>query len=80
MIKNDTALNTWFTLTTEEISNELGIELEKFMLWQKDFGNKLTIQLIKHLEYAVTWFALSLIWIIIYMANYRQNKRHPNSY
>ncbi|NSM56673.1 SURF1 family protein [Wolbachia endosymbiont of Atemnus politus] len=78
LIKNDTALNTWFTLSTEEISNELGIELGKCMLWQKDFGNKLTIQPMKHLEYTVTWFALSLIWLIIYVVYYRQNKHHSS--
>lgn len=75
LIKNDTALNTWFTLSTEEISNELGIKLEQCMLWQKGFSNKLTIQPMKHLEYAITWFALSLIWCVVY---YRQNKRHSS--
>ncbi|MDR3132124.1 MAG: SURF1 family protein [Rickettsiales bacterium] len=75
LIKNDTALNTWFTLSTDEISNELGIKLEQCMLWQKGFSNKLTIQPMKHLEYAITWFALSLIWCAVY---YRQNKRHSS--
>ncbi|MDR2547912.1 MAG: SURF1 family protein [Rickettsiales bacterium] len=78
LIKNDTALNTWFTLSTEEISNELSIKLEQCMLWQKGFSNKLTIQPMKHLEYAITWFALSLIWLTICVAYYRQNKRHSN--
>ncbi|MDG7052347.1 MAG: SURF1 family protein [Wolbachia endosymbiont of Alcedoecus sp.] len=75
LIKNDTALNTWFTLSTEEISNELGIKLEQCVLWQKGFSNKLTIQPMKHLEYAITWFALSLIWCVVY---YRQNKHHSS--
>ncbi|MDR2831392.1 MAG: SURF1 family protein [Rickettsiales bacterium] len=72
-IKNDTASNTWFTFNTEEISNELGIELEKCVLWQGNFDGKLTIQPMKHLEYAVTWFALSLIWLIMCVIYYRQN-------
>ncbi|MDR0288909.1 MAG: SURF1 family protein [Rickettsiales bacterium] len=75
LIKNDTALNTWFTLSTEEISNEFGIKLEQCMLWQKGFSNKLTIQPMKHLKYAITWFALSLIWCAVY---YKQNKRHSS--
>jgi surfeit locus 1 family protein len=78
LIKNDTALNTWFTLSTDEISNELGIKLEQCMLWQKGFSNKLTIQPMKHLEYAITWFALSLIWLTICVVYYRQNKRHSS--
>lgn len=71
LIKNDVASNTWFTLNTEEISNELGIKLEKCMLWQQGFSGKSTIQPIKHLEYAITWFALSLIWLIMYVSYYR---------
>ncbi|MDM8335423.1 SURF1 family protein [Wolbachia pipientis] len=78
LIKNDTALNMWFTLSTEEISNELGIELEKCILWQKGLSDKLTIQPMKHLEYAITWFALSLIWLIICIIYYRQNKCHSS--
>ncbi|MCV3769725.1 MAG: SURF1 family protein, partial [Wolbachia pipientis] len=50
LIKNDAALNMWFTLSIEEISDELGIKLEKCMLWQEDFSNKLTMQPVKHLE------------------------------
>lgn len=73
-IKNDTASNTWFTFNTEEISNELGIELEKCVLWQDDFGSKLAIRPMKHLEYAITWFALSLTWLIMCVIYYRQNK------
>lgn len=76
LIKNDIALNTWFTLNTEEISNELGVELGKCILWQKGFNGKLTIQPMKHLEYAITWFALSLIWAIICIAYHRQSSRH----
>lgn len=72
-IKNDTASNTWFTLSTEEISNELGIELEKCVLWPNNFGSKVAIQPMKHLEYAITWFALSLIWLIMCVIYYRQN-------
>ncbi len=79
LIKNNTALNIWFTLSTEEISNELGIELEKCMLWQKGFGDKLTIQPIKHLEYAVTWFVLFLVWLIICIVYYRQSKCHSSN-
>ncbi|QKX01398.1 SURF1 family protein [Wolbachia endosymbiont of Cruorifilaria tuberocauda] len=79
LIKNDTTLNTWFTLSPEEISDELGIKFEKCMLWQKDFGYRLTIQPVKHLEYAVTWFSLLLIWLIVYIAYYRQNKYSPKS-
>ncbi|NUY39775.1 SURF1 family protein [Wolbachia endosymbiont of Litomosoides brasiliensis] len=79
LIKNNIALNTWFTLSTKEISNELGIELEKCMLWQKGFSGKLAIQPMKHLEYAITWFALSLIWSIMCIAYYRQNKYYLNS-
>ncbi|QTP61914.1 SURF1 family protein [Wolbachia endosymbiont of Wiebesia pumilae] len=72
-IKNDTASNTWFTLSTEEISNELGIKLEKCVLWPNNFGSKVAIQPMKHLEYATTWFALSLIWLIMCVIYYRQN-------
>ncbi|WCR57973.1 SURF1 family protein [Wolbachia endosymbiont of Ctenocephalides felis wCfeJ] len=79
LIKNDTTLNTWFTLSAEEISNELGIELEKCMLWQEGFSNKLTVQPMKHLEYAITWFALSVIWLITCIVYYRQSKCHPSS-
>ncbi|WP_025263984.1 SURF1 family protein [Wolbachia endosymbiont of Onchocerca volvulus] len=79
LIKNDTALNIWFTLNTEEISNELGIKLEKCMLWQKGFGDKLTIQPIKHLEYAVTWFVLFLVWLIICIVYYGQSKCYLNN-
>ncbi|WP_349968407.1 SURF1 family protein [Wolbachia endosymbiont of Armadillidium arcangelii] len=73
-IKNDIASNMWFTLSTEEISNELGIKLEKCMLWKQGFSGKFTVQPIKHLEYAVTWFALSLIWLIMCVFYYRQNR------
>ncbi|OEY86646.1 hypothetical protein BIY23_03025 [Wolbachia pipientis] len=62
-IKNNPSENTWFTLNTREISNELGIKLEKCILW-KEF-NKLSIQPMKHLEYAITWFVLALIWLVI---------------
>jgi surfeit locus 1 family protein len=72
-IKNDIAANTWFTFNIEEISDELGIKLEKCVLWQEGFGNKLSIQPMKHLEYAITWFALSLIWLIMCIVYYRQN-------
>ncbi len=72
-IKNDTASNTWFTLSTEEISNELGIKLEKCVLWPNNFGSKLAIQPMKHLEYAITWFALSLTWLIMCVIYHRQN-------
>ncbi len=72
-IKNDTASNTWFTLSTEEISNELGIKLEKCVLWPNNFGSKVAIQPMKHLEYAITWFALSLTWLIMCVIYYRQN-------
>ncbi len=71
LIKNDITSNTWFTLSTEKISNELGVKLEKCMLWQKGFSGKLTIQPIKHLEYAITWFALSLTWLIMCIFYYR---------
>ncbi|WFW29881.1 MAG: SURF1 family protein [Wolbachia endosymbiont of Menacanthus eurysternus] len=64
LVKNDIVSNTWFTLSTKKISNELGIKLEQCMLWEKDFGNS-SLQPIKHLEYAITWFALSLIWCIV---------------
>ncbi|QKX02057.1 SURF1 family protein [Wolbachia endosymbiont of Dirofilaria (Dirofilaria) immitis] len=79
LIKNDTILNVWFTLSTEEISDELGIKLEKCVLWQKGFSDKSTIQPIKHLEYAITWFVLFLIWLTICIAYYRQNKFHTSS-
>lgn len=72
-IKNDTSSNMWFTLSTEEISNELNIKLEKCILWQEDLGGKLTIEPLKHLEYAITWFALSLILSIMCVVYYRQN-------
>lgn len=73
-IKNDIASNTWFTLSTEEISNDLGIKLEKCILLQDNFGGKLTIQPIKHWEYAITWLALSFIWLIMCIFYYRQNR------
>lgn len=66
-IKNDVSSNTWFTFNTKEISNELGIKLEKCILWQDGFNNKLAIQPMKHLEYAVTWFFLALVWLIMYI-------------
>ncbi|QOD38075.1 SURF1 family protein [Candidatus Wolbachia massiliensis] len=75
LIKNDIASNTWFTLNTKEISNELGIKLEKCILWQEGLGG---IQPMKHLEYAITWFALALIWLIMCIVYYRQNKCHSS--
>ncbi|MDD9331066.1 MAG: SURF1 family protein [Wolbachia sp.] len=70
-IKNDTSSNIWFTFNTEEISNELGIRLEKCVLWQDNLNNKLIIQPMKHLEYATTWFSLFLIWLIMCVVYYK---------
>ncbi len=62
-IKNNPVENTWFTFNTREMSNELGVKLEKCILW-KEF-QKLSIQPIKHLGYAITWFVIALIWLVI---------------
>ncbi len=75
-IKNDTSSNMWFTLNTEEISNELSIRLEKCILWQDDFSGKLVIEPLKHLEYAITWFSLCLILSIMCVVYYRQSLVH----
>lgn len=72
-IKNDVSSNMWFTFNTEEISNELGIKLEKCILWQDSLSDKLVIQPMKHLEYAVTWFLLALIWLIMCIVYYKKN-------
>lgn len=72
-IKNDVSSNMWFTFNAEEISNELGIKLEKCILWQDSLSNTLAIQPMKHLEYAVTWFLLSLIWLIMCIVYYKKN-------
>lgn len=74
-IKNDIDANTWFTLSAEEISNELGIELNKCILWQEGFD---TIKPMKHLEYAITWFALSLIWLVMYVKMLFKNRSAEN--
>lgn len=73
-IKNDIATNTWFTFNTQEISDELGIKLDKCILWQDNFTDKITIQPMKHLEYAITWLALSLIWFVMCVIYYKSKK------
>lgn len=76
-IKNDIPSNTWFTFNTKEISNNLGIKLEKCILWQGNLNNKIAIQPTKHLEYAITWFLLTFSWFlmsIIYCKNYLKHK------
>ncbi|MDN5248317.1 MAG: SURF1 family protein [Wolbachia endosymbiont of Tyrophagus putrescentiae] len=72
-VGNDAVSNTWFTFNAEEISKELGIGLEKCILWQNDFDNRLTIQPMRHLEYAITWFLLSVIWLVMFIVFYRRN-------
>lgn len=73
-IKNDIATNTWFTFNTQEISDELGIRLDKCILWQDNFTDKIAIQPMKHLEYTITWFALSLIWFVMCVIYYKSKK------
>ncbi|MDG7056448.1 MAG: SURF1 family protein [Wolbachia endosymbiont of Meromenopon meropis] len=79
IVKNDVDLNTWFTLSAEQISDELGIKLERCILWQENFDNTLlSIQPMKHLEYAITWFILSLVWCVIYCKHKQDNATQYN--
>lgn len=69
-IKSDSTTNMWFTFNTQEISDELGIKLEKCVLWCDNFN---IIKPTKHLEYSATWLSLAIIWLIGCIFYYRKH-------
>lgn len=89
--KNDIKNNIWFTLDLSIASKELGLVLQNFYLIQegKDISNSdillpLSIHHLAnvrndHLEYALTWFGLSIALMIIYFIHYRKHKFIPLS-
>ncbi|UWI83263.1 SURF1 family protein [Wolbachia endosymbiont of Howardula sp.] len=73
-IKNDISANIWFTFNINEISNELGIILDKCILWHSNSEvETIIIKQMKHLEYAITWFLLALLWMIMCVIYYFKN-------
>lgn len=83
--ENDIARNVWFTLDLNQMSGLLKDKIEDFYLLQMETTHPINI-LMKlsysklthirndHLEYAITWFALAISLIVIFIIYI--NKRH----
>ncbi|OZG32198.1 SURF1-like protein [Rickettsia endosymbiont of Culicoides newsteadi] len=78
VLDNDVKNNVWFTLDLTQASDILGLTLENFYLIMEGKGNHsdvlkaLSIKNLlnvrnDHLEYAITWFALAISLIVIFV-------------
>ncbi|MDA0781128.1 MAG: SURF1 family protein [Rickettsiales bacterium] len=82
--ENDVAKNLWFWIDLDEIENYAGINLQNFYVraLKKDKKNIYPIasdEFIKvrndHLQYAVTWYSLAIILLVIYFLYSRKAEK-----
>ncbi|QGR02897.1 SURF1 family protein [Ehrlichia ruminantium] len=80
-VKNDIDHNLWFWFDIESMAKTIGVPLESCVIWM---SNTLDFNVIKsnaplkvrndHLEYIITWYLLSLIWLLGYVYIYRYRR------
>ena len=91
VFNNDIKNNVWFTLDLKQASDILGLKLENYYLIMEGNNNQSNIlknlsidNLIHvkndHLEYAITWFALAMSLIVIFVIyHWRKNDYSDNN-
>ena len=78
--ENDTVTNTWYLLNTSEMDKYHKIKSSKYMikLLDQSFSDNILIEFEpsnitnNHFQYAVTWFLLSFVIMIMYIYYIRQ--------
>ena len=73
-LKNDIENNKWYSLIVEDISLNLNIKLEPFLIYEINNNSNKIINVkpnylseINHLNYAITWFMLAITLSIIFI-------------
>ena len=78
--RNDTIANTWYLLNTSEMDKYHKLNSSKYMikLLDQSYSDNVLIEFEpsnitnNHLQYAVTWFLLSFVIMIMYIYYIRQ--------
>ena len=83
-LKNDIEKKIWYTLNVSDFENEFDIKLSPYMLYQQNFKKKHNytpvmpnlVSRVNHLNYALTWYLLSLSLCIIFFIFFRKNYKN----
>lgn len=84
MPDNDSKNNIWFTIDLEEAKNKLGITNQNFYLMQLNANdlptgfypltsNYLAVVRNDHLEYAITWYCLAALLLLMYFLYHKKS-------
>ena len=82
-LKNDREKNFWYTLNVSDFENEFNIELSPYILYQQNSKkNNYTpvmpnlVSRVNHMNYAITWYFLSLSLCTIFFIFFRKNYKN----
>ena len=82
-LKNDREKNFWYTLNVSDFENEFNIELSPYILYQQNFKNNNytpvmpnLVSRVNHMNYAMTWYFLSLSLCTIFFIFFRKNYKN----
>ena len=82
-LKNDREKNFWYTLNVSDFENEFNIELSPYILYQQNFKNNNytpvmpnLVSRVNHMNYAITWYFLSLSLCTIFFIFFRKNYKN----
>ena len=78
---NDFINNKWYTLDRADFQKKMGLKLTPYIIYQQNISadnNRIAVKpnlisKINHLNYALTWFFLSLTLCVIFSIYYNRN-------
>ena len=82
-LKNDIKNNVWYTLNLEDFEKEFDLKLSEYILYQQigKEDNKFKpvvpnlVSNVNHLNYALTWYFLSIALFIVFFLFYMKNHK-----
>ena len=85
-LENDFKNNKWYTLSKKDIEKKTGLKLTPYIVYKQNIikGTNLVavkpnlISKVNHLNYALTWFFLSITLCVIFSIYYNKNSSYVN--
>ena len=85
-LENDFKNNKWYTLSKKDIEKKTGFKLSPYIVYKQNMikGTNLVavkpnlISKVNHLNYALTWYFLSITLCVIFSIYYNKNSNYVN--
>ena len=85
-LENDFKNNKWYTLSKKDIEKKTGLKLTPYIVYKQNIikaTNSVAVKpnlisKVNHLNYAMTWFFLSITLCVIFSVYYNKNSSYVN--